>query len=241
MKKPAIFLFWLLVWQAASIFVKNSLLLVGPADTLFALAGLAVSRPFWSAVGFSVFRIGLGVCLAFAAGLLTGSLAFVRPFAGALLALPVRLMKSIPVASFVILALIWTGSKNLSVFISFVVVYPIIHVTTESGLAGADKKLLEMAQVFRIPAWKRALCLYRPALGPYLSSACKTALGMGFKSGIAAEVIGVPAGSIGEGLYMAKIYLSTAELFAWTLTIILVSAAFEKVFLLILKECMRER
>ena len=59
--------------------------------------------------------------------------------------------------------------------------------------------------------------------------------GMGFKSGIAAEVIGVPGGSIGEGLYMAKIYLSTADLFAWTLMIIAVSSVFEKLFLLLLK------
>ncbi len=241
MKKPAILAFWLLVWQAATILVHNRLLLVGPADTLLAFAGQLVNRAFWNAVGFSVLRIGFGVCLAFCAGLLTGSLAFIKPFVGELLALPVRLMKSIPVASFVILALIWTGSENLSMFVSFLVVYPIIHVTTESGLAGADPKLLEMARVFRLPAWKRALYLYRPALGPYLVSACRTALGMGFKSGIAAEVIGVPSGSIGEGLYTAKIYLSTAELFAWTLTIILVSAMFEKVFLLILRECMAER
>ena len=59
---------------------------------------------------------------------------------------------------------------------------------------------------------------------------------MGFKSGIAAEVIGVPDGSIGEGLYLAKIYLSTAELFAWTFMIIVVSTLFEKLFLWILKK-----
>ena len=40
---------------------------------------------------------------------------------------------------------------------------------------------------------------------------------MAFKSGIAAEVIGVPDFSIGANLYEAKIYLDTASLFAWTL------------------------
>ena len=96
---------------------------------------------------------------------------------------------------------------------------------------------LEMAEVFHIPFIRRALYIYRTALYPYLKSACRTALGMGFKSGIAAEVIGVPDGSIGEGLYLAKIYLSTAELFAWTVVIILVSSLFEKGFLWILKKC----
>ena len=109
-----------------------------------------------------------------------------------------------------------------------------IHVNTKAGLISADRELLEMAEVFHIPFIRRALYIYRSTL-PVLKSACRTALGMGFKSGIAAEVIGVPDGSIGEGLYLAKIYLSTAELFAWTVVIILVSSLFEKGFLWILK------
>ena len=149
-------------------------------------------------------------------------------------------MKTVPIASFVILALIWTGSRNLSVFISFLVVYPMIHVNTKAGLLSTDPELLEMASVFHIPLIRRVWYLYRGALYPYLKSACRTALGMGFKSGIAAEVIGVPDGSIGEGLYLAKIYLSTAELFAWTFMIIVVSTLFEKLFLWILKKFARK-
>ena len=110
-----------------------------------------------------------------------------------------------------------------------------IHINTLAGLLSADEKLLEMAQVFHVPVWKQAVWIYRISLYPYLKSACRTALGMGFKSGIAAEVIGVPGGSIGEGLYMSKIYLNTADLFAWTLTIIAVSAVFEKGMLLLLR------
>ncbi len=124
----------------------------------------------------------------------------------------------------------------LSVFISFLVVYPVIHISTFSGLSQADYRLLEMAKVFHVPLWKQALHIYRLSLYPYLESGLKTALGMGFKSGIAAEVIGIPDGSIGEGLYLSKIYLSSAELFAWTLTIILVSTLFEKIVLFLWKK-----
>jgi NitT/TauT family transport system permease protein len=88
-----------------------------------------------------------------------------------------------------------------------------------------------MAQVFRVPFHKKVFYLYRPALSPYLISACKSALGMAFKSGIAAEVIGVPDFSIGANLYEAKIYLDTASLFAWTLAIILIASCFEKILL----------
>ena len=47
---------------------------------------------------------------------------------------------------------------------------------------------------------------------------------------IAAEIIGIPKGSIGENLYNAKIYLETPDLFAWTFVIIAVSVLFEKIF-----------
>ncbi len=235
-RKTAILLFWLILWHGLSLLVHNQILLVGPLDALKAWSVQIASPDFWRALWFSFGRISLGFFMAFLAGLLTGALAFRNPFVGEFLAPAIQLMKSVPVASFVILALIWTGSRNLSIFISFIVVYPVIHVNTLAGLSHADKKLLEMAQVFRIPLWRQAASIYRISLYPYLESALRTALGMGFKSGIAAEVIGVPDGSIGEGLYMAKIYLSTAELFAWTFTIIIISTLFEKGFLLILKK-----
>lgn len=235
-KKVSILLFWLLLWQALTALIGNPILLVGPVDTLKALSEQICSSSFWRAIWFSFYRIGLGFFLAFFTGLITGSMACALPWFRDLLSPAIQLIKSIPVASFVILALIWTGSENLSVFISFLVVYPVIHISTFSGLSQADNRLLEMARVFHVPLWKQALHIYRLSLYPYLESGLKTALGMGFKSGIAAEVIGVPDGSIGEGLYLSKIYLSTAELFAWTLTIILISTLFEKLILFLWKK-----
>lgn len=235
-RKLMIILFWVLVWQAATMIIRNRIFLVGPLDTMRALTVQIAAPSFWKAVGFSFGRISLGFFSAFGVGLVTGAAACRFRFLGELLAAPIQMMKSIPVASFVILALIWTGSENLSVFITFVVVYPMIHLATAAGLESTDRKLLEAAKVFGVPLWKKAVYLFRPALYPYLQTACRTALGMGFKSGIAAEVIGVPDGSIGEGLYMAKIYLSTAELFSWTLAIILVSMGFERLVLFALKQ-----
>lgn len=236
-RRSSIILFWIVLWQITASLIRNHIFLVGPIDTLRALCEQVTLPSFWSAIAFSFGRICIGFFLAFFLGLFTGSLAYRFPIVSDFLEPPVQLMKTVPVASFVILALIWTGSRNLSIFISFLVVYPMIHVNTKAGLMSADRELLEMAEVFHVPLIRRALFLYRGALYPYLNSACRTALGMGFKSGIAAEVIGVPDGSIGEGLYLAKIYLSTAELFAWTIVIILVSSLFEKGFLRILKKC----
>ena len=144
------------------------------------------------------------------------------------------LIRSVPVASFVILALIWIGSNYLSVLIAFLVVLPMIYVNTRAGLLAADRELLEMARVFCLSIPHQIRMIYLPSLVPYLVTGCRTALGMSLKSGIAAEVIGLPSSSIGEQLYYSKLYLDTAGLFAWTFVIIVISALFERAALFLL-------
>lgn len=234
-RRIAIILFWIAAWQLASMLIDNSIVFVGPADVLASFSRQIPEASFWLSIANSFGKISAGYLSAFLCGILLGSLACCRPLLKDFLEPVVTLMKSIPVASFVILALIWIGSKNLSIFISFTVVFPIIYVNTIAGLESTDRKLLEMAQVFALPRSKRIHYIYVPALLPYLTSGCKVALGMSWKSGIAAEVIGVPTNTIGENLYMAKIYLSTADLFAWTIVIIAVSALFEKLFLMLIQ------
>ena len=228
-RKYLVWLFWIAVWQAANLLIHNNIIFVGPLDMIKALAEQAADPSFWTTILNSFARISLGFLGAFFLSILLGSLAYLLD--------PVMLLiKSVPGASFVILALIWIGSRNLAVFTSFLVVVPMVYVSTLSGLEHTDKKLLEMARVFSIPMWKRIHYIYVPALLPYLVNGCRTALGMSWKSGVAAEVIGIPEGSIGEQLYYSKLYLDTAGLFAWTFVIIVISALFERFFLYLLKK-----
>ncbi len=235
-RKTAILVFWILLWQLVSDWVGSPIFLVGPIETVQAILRLCVTSSFWQAVWGSLTRIGAGFGLAFLTGVVCGSIAHFRPFFGELLSPIVSLMKTVPVASFVILALIWAGAEQLALVISFVVVFPMIYLNTLAGLASTDVGLLEMARVFHISPWTRLWQIYRPALAPFLVSACQVALGMSWKSGIAAEVIGTPEYSIGENLYMAKVFFSTDELFAWTAMVILLSFFFEKGILWLLKQ-----
>ncbi len=152
-----------------------------------------------------------------------------------LLAPALLAIKSIPVASFIILALILFSSRNLAVLISFLIVLPVLYTNLLSGIRAADPQLLEMARVFRVPTLRGIRYVYLPPSAPILPVGLRLRPGMCWKSGIAAEVIGMPDGSIGEQLQQAKIYLNTPDLFAWTLVIVLVSLIFEKVFLALLK------
>ena len=227
-------LFWLGVWQAASMLVAKPVLIASPLDTVKALIHLLPTGDFWLSVLGSFRRIALGFFLALVLGMLTGIAAFRFRVLRELLSPLLTLMKSVPVASFIILILVWFGSGHLAVIVALLIVFPLIYFSTLSGLGSADPELLEMARVHRVPAGRTAWQIYRPALWPYLRGACASALGMSWKAGIAAEVIGTPARSIGEQLYLSKIYMDTAELFAWTLTVIVLSAVFEKAVLWLL-------
>lgn len=227
----AILLIWLVLWQLASAAIHNKIIFVGPWETACALVSQVQTAEFWRTILASFLRIAGGFLAAFLLGILAAALAGRYALLREFLEPPVDLLQSVPVASFVILALIWIGSENLSVLITLLVVFPVIYRNVLEGIRQTDPKLLEMARVFRMKKRNRLWYIYRPDLMPYLLAGSRISLGMAWKSGVAAEVIGVPDCSIGEKLYMAKIYLSTAELFAWTFVIIVVSRLFEWLFL----------
>ena len=140
-------------------------------------------------------------------------------------------VKAVPVASFIILALVWLDSRSLSFFIAFLMVFPPVYLNVLEGICQTDRKMIEMAKVFRVPLWRQIRGLYLPQVLPYFRTAVSLALGLCWKAGIAAEVIGLPGGSLGEHLYNAKVYFMTPDLFAWTAVIVTVSVVFEKLFL----------
>lgn len=233
--KGAILAFWLLVWEIAAVCIAKPVVLVGPWTVLQTLWHLAGTSAFWRSVVGSVGRICLGFTLAFLAGVCLGGVSYKLSWVRALFAPVVAVMKAIPVASFVILILIWTGSRGLACAIAFLVAFPAIYLHTIAGLSGADRQLLEMAQVFRLGFFRRLWYIYRPPLLLQLANACRVALGMSWKAGIAAEVIGTPTHSIGENLYLAKVFFSTGELLAWTLVVIVLSSVLEKCVMLLLR------
>lgn len=234
--RPWAVVLWLLVWQLAAMalaaaYPHGRLLLASPLSALRRLGELAVTTAFWRAVGWSACRILGGFLLSCGTAAALAALAARYPRAEELLAPPVAAVKATPVASFIILALVWLDSGQLPLFIAFLMVFPTVYLNLLEGVRQTDRKLLEMARVFRVSPARRLTGIYLPQVLPYFRSAASLGLGLCWKAGIAAEVIGLPAGSMGERLYTAKIYYQTPDLFAWTAAIVAVSAAFERLFL----------
>ena len=224
-------LFWIAVWQIASMWLGQEILLASPVSVIRRLFELVFTGDFWRSAGFSFGRIVLGFSMALILGVLLAVLAFLSRTVEILLNPVLTAVKSTPVASFIILCLIWIPSRNLSVFISFLMVLPVIYTNILEGIHQTDRQILEMAKVFQVSMGRQIRYIYVSQILPYFVSACRLSLGMCWKAGVAAEVIGVPKGSIGEKLYNAKIYLETPDLFAWTIVIIVISFVFEKCFL----------
>lgn len=224
-------LFWLAVWQAAGMAVGDTIFFVTPAQVFLRLFTLAAEPAFWQSLLYSFLRIVLGFLAAAASGALLAVLAASRRRIRELLAPLMRTIRTVPVVSFIILALILFTSENLSVLISFLMGLPVMYEGVLTGMTHTDGKLREMADVFRIPPSRRMRYIDIPQVIPYFRSAAATACGLCWKAGTAAEVIGIPTGSIGEKLQQAKIYLETPDLFAWTLMIVALSLLTEKLFL----------
>ena len=226
--------FWLGVWQLLSSLIGQEILIVSPVRAVRTLLSFLGKGSFYRAVGFTLTRILAGFLLGFAVGIPLALLS--RRFSAAriLLSPLMHAVRATPVASFVILALVFIRARRLSVFISFLMVLPVAYSNLLAGLDSADQALLEMARVFRVSRLRQLREIELPAAYPALLSACELSLGMCWKAGVAAEVIGLPDGSIGEALYQAKIFFSTPELFAWTLAIILISLLLEKAVMRIL-------
>lgn len=229
--KLPVLLFWLAVWEAVALIAGNAVLVASPVETFREFLRLLGESSFYFSLGKSILRIGGG----FAAGLFCAAflafLAYRIPFVESLFTPLMRFLLAVPVASFAVLLLIWWGASFLSAAVSFLVVLPQFYVSFTEGMKSLDKKMLQMAEVYRLPGFSRFFYVYRPALKPFLYSSMKISLGMCWKSGVAAEVIGLPDFSIGEGLYFSKITLNTAGVFAWTGVIILLSILFEKLVL----------
>lgn len=220
----------LVVWQAVAMMIGERLILVSPLSVLARLGTIWREAGFLEAIWFSISRTTVGFLLALLGGTLLALPAARFPVIETLLSPYMLTVKSVPVASFIVLLFVWFSPETLSAFVAFLIVLPTVYNNLLAGLRSVDPKMLEMAKVFHLSFPQRLVAVYLPHMRPYILSACSLAAGLAWKSGVAAEIIAVPSGSIGNMIYYAGLWLVTEDLFAWTVIIVLFSIAFEKLF-----------
>ena len=228
-------LFWLLVWYLAALGMDKPLLLPAPAQVFRCLGELVVTADFWRITLTSIGRVLLGLCLGIVLGALLAVLTESSSLLHGLIAPAMTAMQATPVASFTILVLIWVDRNEVPVLICCMMALPVVWHNVSGGIRVTDPQLLEMADVYRLPLLTRIRRIYVPSVLPFFRTACASAMSLAWKAGIAAEVLTLPQISIGKMIAESKLYLLTPELFAWTLTVIVLSLLLQKIMLRLLQ------
>ncbi len=218
---------WLALWQLLCTAVKQEILVVSPARVFLRLCILVQDAAFWLTVSGTLERVALGFAAGAAIGALLSALTAVSGLLYDIFHPIVEIIKATPVASFIILLLVWTGAENVPAITSALIVIPVVWENVSEGIRKTDAGLLEMARVFRFGRVKAILKIYVPCTMPYFTAACASGLGFAWKAGVAAEVLANLPLSIGGQIYDAKIYLDTVNLFAWTAVVVIASVALE--------------
>lgn len=219
--------FWLALWQIVCLAVRQEILIVPPLRVLERLASLSRTGLFWAAAFGSMARVLSGFLWGLLAGTVLAALTSRSRILSDLFHPALAVVRATPVASFIILALVWIRSARVPSFIAALVVLPVVWSNVENGIANTDPALLQMAKSFRFGAWKTVRKIMAPSVLPYFTAACTTGLGLAWKAGVAAEVLANTERSMGGQIYDSKIYLETADLFAWTAVVVLLSVVLE--------------
>ena len=224
----AICLFWLALWQLGAVLVGSSLLLPSPLETARTLGELAGERSFYLNIAWTLLRCTLAMLLSFAAGVCCAWLAYRHRWIRTLLALPVSFFKAVPVMAIIIYVILLMRADGVAVLVCFLMCFPVVYTNLLGGLDAVSDELLEVAEIYELDSSQRLRLLYLPALLTPIRASLQLIAGLSWKAVVAAEVLAVPAYSLGYPMLSAKYYLETPRLFAYIAVIVLLSIGFEK-------------
>lgn len=249
-------LFWLLVWECAALWAGHrsleaawtawrqtgdisglltclwegqTFILPAPPKVAEAFLGLVRTADFWRTAAASLCRVFAGAVTGVALGTALAALTAASRWARLLFEPTVKVIRAAPVASFIILVLLWADRNWVPAIIAALMVLPVVWGNVVQGVDSTDAQLLELARAYGFPRRRVLARVYVPSVLPYFAAACRTSLGLAWKAGVAAEVLCLPRMAVGTQMNNAKIYLETPALFAWTLTVLFFSFVLEGV------------
>ncbi len=224
----AVAAFWLIVWHLISLAVGLEMLFPQPLSVLRKLLEMMTTASFWKTIIMTVGRVLIGFTIGALLGAVFALLAFKSQLFEKFISPIVYIVKSTPVASFIIIVLFWAGPSNVPAIICALMVIPITCGSLLMGLKSVNRVYIEMADVYKLDFAKRLRYIFFPSVLPYIASSFSTGLGLCWKAGIAAEVICRADFSIGNQIYESKLYTTIIEMFAWTVVVVILSVLFDK-------------
>lgn len=228
-RQTAVCLFWLVIWQAASVAVDKPLILPGPWETVTALFSLTGETEFYLNILWTLFRCLSAMALSFVLGSLCAWLSYRKDMFRSLLTLPVGFFKAVPVMAIIIYVILLASADWVAVIVCFLMCFPIVYTNILAGLDSTSEEFLELAYIYDLTSAEKARYIYLPGIRTYIMSAVQLIAGMSWKAVVAAEVLSIPKYSLGYEMMNSKYYLQTPVLFAYILVIVVLSLAMEKI------------
>ena len=221
------------MWLLSAQLINKELILPSPLLVISKIATMITTSAFWSHTLVTFLRIVVGYLIGLIMAVILAALTYNYEICDTILSPVIRIVRATPVASFIILILLWAGRDYLPSVIVALMVIPVVWENLVTSYQNTDENLIEMAESYHMPRLSQFWHIRVPASLTAFTSAALTAMGLAWKSGIAAEVLSQPKTAIGTQLYYSKVYLETSELFAWTIVVVLLSLLIERIVIML--------
>ena len=214
------------IWWLVSLRMPH-FILPGPPRVFAALWGLSASGDLWVNLAITLGRVSAGFIAAALIGLPLGILLGAQKRLGEFFEPIIPVMNTVSSAIWAIFAIIWFGVSNATtVFVVFMTAMPLIITNVWQGTRAVNADFIELAHTLRMPRYKVMVKIYLPTILPYFFSGARLAFGFGWRVSLVAETLGSSSG-VGYRLRQAADLIQTDQVFAWTITLVLMMAALE--------------
>lgn len=235
LKKLFILLFWLIIWEILALIVNKEIYLPSPIATFNSLITILLDKTTYIVILSSTYRTMLALALSCIFGIIFGFFCGLNDYLYDLINPLIIVIRSTPIVSIIILAILWLKSSNVPIFATFLMCFPVIFTNVATGIKNTDKKILEMCKVYKFKKFEIIRFVYFPSILPYIHSAIISSIGIAWKASSAAEVLSMPKYSIGNHLFYAKANLEPTVLFSWTIIIVALSYVLENLYVKFVK------
>lgn len=220
-------LFIVILWQWNSQRIDNAFIFPYPADVFKTLFTLLMSANTYIVILSSFQRLIISIGIASILGISFGLIAGIKPFIAEVLSPVVTSLRTLPVASVIVVILILYGQSNSLYIITFLMLFPILYEATRQGVLNIDKSLVEALSLERRRVVYELFNIYLPLSVPFIKTGLLQSIGIGFKVLVMAEFIAQSPVSIGRALYLGRVNIQYEQVFAWTIIIIIIVSAIE--------------
>ncbi|MEI0747545.1 ABC transporter permease [Brachyspira pulli] len=218
---------FILLWFFISLKINSEIVFPNILIIIKKLIEIILEKSFYKDLFLSLIRVFITFILSFLLAIIFGILSGIFSSIRYMLMPIINFIRTIPTIPLILVAIIWFDNNTVPIFVSMLVIFPIMYDAVVNGIINVDKNLIEMSLSYNVSLKNQIISLYIPSIKPYILTAVSQSMGITWKSILAAEILALPSLGIGSKLYESHLYLDTVSLFAYCLIAVIFNGIFE--------------